>query len=359
MGLALSFLALDVFWKRPTPWSAAFLGLANALAMSGKYIGVVVLLFSLPVVFARRDPRWLLARWFALGWLVPLILVNLSLLRHFSTFESGLSREVDGATRGHRGLGREVPHIYYFLRMPFMTPWGLWAGLIAATAAVAWRWKRITVPQWAAIAFPIFFLCLLSFSPKTAGRYLLPVEAFAVLLAGTGMAMLIQSGAALRWPWKAVAVAGASVALIAAMSTWTMFGVYWNEFATDSRADLRQWITANLPAEAIIAQDDRVDLEADPSWRSRKVLSSEYAADVGSIEELRRRGVTHVAITTQIYNRFLDESIRPTEEARPNFERRAAFYKRILNSGNPVWEQKSGLVIYLHPTLRLFELPSK
>ena len=53
MGVALTLLAAFAFWQRRSDWSAAALGVAGALATSGKYVGALALCFSRPSHFSR------------------------------------------------------------------------------------------------------------------------------------------------------------------------------------------------------------------------------------------------------------------------------------------------------------------
>ena len=371
-GLAVCFLAMDVYWRTPTPGSAAFLGVGCALAMSGKYIGIVALLFVIPVLIGQRKaPGHRRALAFALGFLGPLLLINFPLLQQFSVFEAGLSREMAGATAGHRGLGRDVPHLYYIKRLWETCPPGIWPALVVVGIFAVTRLNRLSRTQWMTLLFPVFFIVLLSFSPKTAGRYLLPVQTFLVFLVGTGLGAILRH--ALRvWRTemaadtpnpkiKARALAGLCIGITfttgTLYSTGTEFLVRWREFAADSRDELRHWIAENLPANAVIAQDDRINLEADPDWRARKVLSAEFVADLGDFATLRAQGVTHVAVTTQTYRRFFDESLKPTDAEKADFERRAAFYRELLDSGKPLRDYPGGKIIYLRPTMHLFALP--
>jgi 4-amino-4-deoxy-L-arabinose transferase-like glycosyltransferase len=354
MGMAVSFLALDFFWKTPTARTAAFLGFGNALAVSGKYIGVVVLLFTLPflVAHARKNGRSL-AAWFMGGLLLPLFIINLPLFLDLPDFIRGLSREMTGVTGGHRGLRREVPHAFYFGRMLELTPPLLWLAFPLSVGVFLWRKSERSYSQLATFAFPVFFFALLSFSPKTAGRYLLPVQAYLAFGSALGLVCFARAASG----WKKIII----VAVLAA-GVWSSASItagYFREFSTDSRSDLRVWLNENTPAEAVIAEDGRVNLEADPAWRSRKVLTSEYVPDLGSIEEMRARGVTHVAVARQAYKPYLDKNIKPKAAEKAAFERRAAFYRALFASGNPVWESPLGAVIYLRPGIRVYAVPER
>ena len=358
-GLAATFLALDFFWKNPTRGSSIFLGIAAALAISGKYLGAVVLLFVIPIVVMRlRSTNARLAWWCVGGFVLTVVLINLPLLRHWADFSHGLSREMDGATGGHRGLTREIPHAYYLQKLREITPTAIWLALATTAISLLLRWKNSSAIQLLTLAFPFLFIALLSFSPKTATRYVLPSTMFFSFLAGAAPGLLLQG----KSPAKLRVITMLVASLFVAAGVWSyapVFAKLYAEFSTDARDGLRQWLDQNTPADAIIAQDERVDLLANPNWKNRSVLNSEFAADLGSLDELKSRGVTHLAVTRQSYNRFFS-GLRPNSKERVEFEKCAAFYSDLFQRGQLVWESPVGEIIYLHPGIRLYRLgPSK
>lgn len=354
MGIAVTFLALDIFWQSPGRWQAAFLGFGCALATSGKYLGIVMLLFAIPllVIRSRSDKRLFL--WFLGGFVLPLAVINWSLFLHLSDFSNGLSREVDGATGGHRGIKREVPHGYYFSRMNELTPAGLWLGLVMCLGFFVWTARKRTLPQWLTFLFPFLFFVTLSFSPKTAGRYLLPVEAFTTFFAALSVGFLMANDKKLR---ALPAIAALLIFFAGTRTSANDLSVLFREFSQDARNELRAWIAGQTPPNAVVAQDGRVDLAASPDWKNaRPLLSSEFAADLGSITELRSKGVTHVAVARQVYNRFFDVGLKPSAKEQVDFSRRSAFYHQLFDGRTPVWESPLGKVIYLQPGIRVYDI---
>lgn len=354
MGIAITLLALDIFWQSPGRWQAAFLGFGCAVATSGKYLGVVMLLFAVPLVAIRCRDDKRLALWFLGGLVVPLAAINWSLILHLNDFSSGLSREVEGATEGHRGVKREIPHGYYFPRMHELTPVGLWLGVVACVALFALSPRKRTLPQWLTFLFPFLFFAMLSFSPKTAGRYLLPVEAFMAFLPALAIGFLLEDDQRIR---PLPTLAAFLIFLAGVRTSANDLSLYFHEFSEDARNGLRAWIQTQTPAGAVIAQDSRVDLAADPVWENaRPLLSSEFSADLGSIAALRAKGVTHVAVARQTYNRFFDPGLKPGIREKADFDRRSAFYHELFNGRKPVWESPLGRVIYLQPGIQVYDI---
>ena len=125
------------------------------------------------------------------------------------------------------------------------------------------------------------------------------------------------------------------------------------------------WIKAELPPTAVIAKDSRIKLPDPDSARDRqryapmpqKILAERYVADLGTMEELRARGVTHLAVSPTDYGRFLLPGLIPREGERAGFEHRKAFYEELLRSEEPIFRRERGVVLYLHPGIRLYRVP--
>jgi hypothetical protein len=114
----------------------------------------------------------------------------------------------------------------------------------------------------------------------------------------------------------------------------------------------------------VIAKDNRIALP-DPNRKKhasrvgvipQKVLAKRYAADLGTLEELREKGVTHVAVSESDYGKFFLSSLRPKPGDAEKFQKRKAFYERLLREGKLVFSRDRGTVIYLHPGIRVYQL---
>ncbi len=354
-GLTTTFLALDVFWKQLRPATAAWLGVASALAVSGKYLGAVILLLVLPLVALKscgKNARLIL--WFTGGLLLTIIVVDWPLLRHWADFSHGLGREMNGATGGHRGLSRDVPHAYYLVKLREITPIGIRVGIGLTSITMLVAWKKSTAPQLLTLLFPFFFVALLSFSPKTAMRYVLPTTMFFSFLAGVAPGLLIRQSWQIK-PRLIFALIAIVAVIAGAVSSFPVWKNLYAEFSTDARDGLRQWIDQKTTPAAIIAQDERVDLLADPNWKTRTVLNSEFVADLGSLDVLKKQNVRYVAVTRQTYNRFFN-GLKPNSKEQAEFDSRATFYKKLFATGRLVWENSVGEIIYLHPGIRLYQI---
>lgn len=362
MGVAWTFLAAFFFWRKPGAWRAALLGAAVAVAISGKYVGVCVLAVALPVLWCApgRKGSCVVSFGAALG--VVLAVVNLPLLLQLGAFGRSFGREMQFVVHGQRGLTRSVPHAQYWNAFRDNSTPVMWVLLLVFLAA-RWRERRtVSLPEWLIIAFPFAFTLMLSCSPKSNDRYFLPAAAGFTLLAALGAvdaAKLLARWMPLRW-----ALAGTALALTAAqLLGWLR---YEEAFRYDDNAALLAWIKTELPPDAVIAKDSRIELpDPDNEKDSRrfapmpqKILAGHFAADHGTIAEQRARGVTHVAISESDYGRFFLRGLRPQPGKEEEFARRKAFYEALLrDGGEPLFQRDRGAVLYLHPGIRLYRLP--
>ena len=102
-----------------------------------------------------------------------------------------------------------------------------------------------------------------------------------------------------------------------------------------------------------------VCLRFDSNKSFDEVVSS-LLADVGSIDELRTRGIRYVAVSKTDYGRFFRQTHKPTKSGLADYERRKKFYERLFREGELLWECKAGLLPVLQQQhIRLYYLPSE
>ncbi len=362
MGIAWSFLAAFLFWKNPQAWRAALLGAAVGLAISGKYVGVCMLAVALPVLWFAPGGKGPRAAWFGAALVVVLVVVNLPLLLNLDAFEKSFDREMGMVIQGHSELRRSVPHTQYWNVFRDNSTPVVW-GLLLVFLAARWRERRtLSLPEWLVLAFPFAFALMLSFSPKSNDRYFLPATAGFTLLAALGavdLARLLARRMPLRW-----ALTATTLALVATqVPGWLRYDA---AFQSDDHAALLAWIKAELPPDAVISKDSRVKLPDPKEPRDlrrfapmpQRILAARFAADNGSISEQRAKGVTHVAISESDYGRFFLRGLSPRPGEEEKSSRRKAFYEELLrDGGDPLFRRDRGVVLYLHPGLRVYRMP--
>ncbi len=365
-GLALSLLAAQCWWRAPDRRTLRFLAIACGLAAAGKYLGIVALAFALPLVIwpraadsapDRRARLKLFALVFGLTFLagnLPLFAAQIS-----SPFRS-IRNEMQGVAEGPRGLTRQAPHAEYLrlLRSDVPPAVGILAGLYAAALLATAR--RRSPPEWATLLFPLGYLALISCSPKIAPRYLLPVDALLPLLGTFGAAEISARFHRAAGTIVFTALVGAMLA-----AEWTPLQKAFDGFRHDDPAAVAEWIKANLPPDAVIAEDHRVNLsptKADGiSTAARvpqKVLDANFAPDLGTVDELLAKGVTHIAICRQQYGRYFNEGTQAQTGGKTGYDKRREFYDRVIHQGELLQEWPRGTNPYLQPGIRLYRIAS-
>lgn len=362
-------MVLAILWCARTRrgWTFVVLGAACALAVSGKYVGALVLVFPLAMVITEKPGLRLRACGFVtLGFFAVLLAINFPMLGALNEFWTNLGREVGFVVGGHKGMTRSVPHGVYGAVFRHATNPVLWVliGLFYAALLVSFFPRlrevfRLGVNQWTIVllaAFPVVYTLILSFSPKTHHRYFLPVPCLLLLLAA-----LAPFQSRLRWAFPV----GAALIVVALGFSVSRLLVYDRGFQDDARQRLMDFVTKELPADATIVQDKRVGLPAagDPRFEGsgmeipQRVADHFFAADAGTLSELQAAGSRYVAVSQGDYGRFFLKTHRPRAGEADEFERRKTFYEELFSVGTLIWESPSGQLQYLQPSIKLYRLP--
>lgn len=354
MGLGLSFLAMAHFWERPSGRSVLLLGAANALAFSGKYIGIVAVILSAIVlsrvplgnVSIRRGNCFLL---FALAFVVVVFGVNYQLYRGLDVMIGGVGREVVLLDEGGGKSLLTDKYLSIFLEQTSVVFWFF----MAWWCFRVWQTRRDrSLPEFLLILFPIVFAVMLSLTPKTAERYFLPVGVMICLLTGLGLADFSTRAAAF-WKWTGLktGLLCAACLMVAVASVASEVRKTVLAFSRDSRRELAGWLQQHAAPDAIVAQDRRVQLvgvftkeTGDRAYTpTQKVLTQDKMAAFGSVQKLQQEGVSYVAIDAA--------KKKKTGEGR-------GFYQELEAKGELVWKGGKGPVIVLNPRLELYRLPA-
>ncbi len=359
MGVALTFLALQIFCAKKSLAAAAFLGVACALALSAKYIGAVLLIPALPALW--RAPRGSRGGVFAI-FLAAFVLVaacaNYPLFANFTEFKQSFHREVALAAQGQRGMTHTIPNTEYFSILAQNMNVALWL-FLACFLVKVWRDRRsLDFMEWTVAVFPFAYLLMLACSPKSNDRYLLPATGLFALDAAFGLV------AAAEFFGRKISTRVALATCFAIAAACQLFSLvkYAVAFAHDDRRELTAWILAQLPAHALIAQDDHADLPvaARPSrlpWQQpipQRVI--ENKKDFDDFSQLKRDGVNYFVASESDYGRYFRRAGKARVEYRGEYEQRRAFYDELFARGEKLWSRPRGTVIYLHPGLAVYRL---
>lgn len=370
MGLAAFLVAAWRYGHRPSAGNQIFLGIACALAVSGKYAGGITLVIVAPLLWVTpvretAEPRIARVRRFLVTFVLTCLVLNYAVFQYWDTVFQGVAYELKHIVTDHHGLKTSgTLEVYGHLLLREITPlmWGL---VIGHLLYMAGTFRRRTVAEWIVTAFPFGYGLLLCCFPITNERYLMPVVVTLSYLAGLGVidsAKIVIPSRVPGGAWLRGAVILAGLAGVA-VSVWPRYEACLNEFASDPRRELAALVVANVPHDAVIAQDAAVHLQragglrdGDVSPAARRVKESRWVADLGPLDELRRQGVTHVAVIGSFYGRFFDNARVPSARGQDDYLRRRRFYQELFETGEQIWRRPAGMIEVLTPELRLYAL---
>ena len=159
-----------------------------------------------------------------------------------------------------------------------------------------------------------------------------------------------------------------SLLVLAQLPSWTAdrggLIKYWQAFQRDDTAELTAWLREKTDPADIFAKDEKVRLpdaerhgsDLNTSPLPNQILSEDYAADIGTIPELRAKGVTHVLITESTYKKFERAGLKPKPGEVAKYESRKLFYATLRRDFDPVRVWPRGTVLYLHPGLEVYRI---
>jgi 4-amino-4-deoxy-L-arabinose transferase and related glycosyltransferases of PMT family len=355
LGVSATFLAITLYDRGPTALRAAWLGVATGLAVSGKYVGAVMIPLAAVIILVRADRKWIHSAIFVACAAALFSAVNLPVLTNPEGFAAGFEREIGFAVSGHKGITRDIPHGVYGAVFRTATNPVVWILLGIYASGLAFRAKTARLSEWMLALFPPAFALMLSFSPKTHHRYFLPATGLLLTLAAIG----VVTPALVRWRDKGLArsvTCGISAILIAAtLAVQTpKFLTYFRGFRHDGRAAMAAYLREHARPGTVIVQDKRADLDSQKlPFEFRGKL---FAADEGTLDELRASGVEFVAVAEGDYGRFFRKDFKSTDDGAADYARRRAFYEQLFAEGELVFQSEAGTLQYLQPSVKLYRL---
>jgi hypothetical protein len=348
LGVAMLLHAVVALGGRPNPaWGGEFL-IAGWICVGAKWIGWVPLLAAAIPAWRALAPWPCWRRGLALAFFLGVAVAGARYLWHWEVFALNGREEWDALWSGDYAAGVEVPHDRYFSLLAKMGHPALWWACVGLGLAAAWR--GMPGAAWALGCAGVGWVAL-AWMAKYSDRYAVPLVWLMVWLGVAGAAYSTA-----RMPRVRGLVAPVATGLMAAglmLGQWDDFQARRSGFASDSRALLQAWLERQDTAGWRLARDQWswVRLPAGPEPEE-----SFFAADLGTIEELRARGITHVAVCYEVYHRYVDGSAHLAARADPVFRRREAFYRELLERGRLVWTVSNRHPKPLHPGLSLVDI---
>jgi hypothetical protein len=368
VGIVATLLAATEFLQRPTPGRAALLGAACGLALSGKYIGAVMLLPMLPLVIwaSRRSGTALTVRalgGFAAGLVLVVALVNVTVFFEFDSFLAGLGYETDHATTGG---GKPFASLFSLSYVYGLASQSTWPIRILAPLYVGWvllTFRSRRPDELLVALFPVVYLALLQSSPIKAIRYLLPIVVIAHYLAGLAVAVGVERLVPSRWRAAATAIA---LALVLAPQV-LQIRTHLEEFAGDSRLALYEWVKDTVPEDARILQDRYAGLP-DRRWGyftetnpllPQPITTRHFVGEFGDVAKMKSEGIEFVAVCGRAFSRFFEDDVKfGSDESRAHFETMRDVYTELFDEERLVFEAGGPKIAGapVNPIVRVFAL---
>lgn len=387
-AFAAFVLIAKALWNSPhvTQLPALILlGIGAGLAFSGKYVGVfaIVAIFAL-TVFANPRSWWapLLRQMVAMGVAVAVVyFVNHRVFENtesWAAFLNELGKETKDGLDHHWGLTMNQPNWFFARTVVYESMMPILAG--AALFVLLIPIRAIRRQQWGWDLFLLLFagayLLVISFCVIAQPRHVLPVVVLVHLMAGLAA---VRLGQVVNGRWYMNFIVPGVFAAVTCAVLLPRARALTDAFANDSRGKLRAYIAANLPRNAVIAQDENAGLQG-PGYPSdialpQRVRNAKHAPMLGSIKSLRDRGVTHIALAETSYGRYFEPLIFPLAEvdavtgnltaesrrAQQDYQAHRGFYDEVRRDHELVWKSQPPPpgAAFLSPYIELYKLVDK
>jgi len=365
-GLMCTFAAIALWRRKPGGWSAMVMGAALALALSGKYIGVIVLPYVIIVWFFYRPVK----PWQSLALLlatlaVVFVVINLTMFIQPDTLRASLKKETLGVLHGGEIATKGFFHGGFFKRILQVSKVALFPGLLFL---FIFGWKKIK--QWpievtALISFPFFLALVLGFSQKDSGRYFLPGVFGLCAASAVGWKLWIDYMATAVKNRRSLQTTTVVLALVAIVGSGVRLYDYAEGFGQGTRERVSDWIANNLPPTVFVAQSMETKL-ADPAAEGResvekafpqKLITIDRLSNKATLESLKAQGVTHLVATESEWKDYLRSKKGKVREGKKDvFAQRQDFWRSVVEQAEEVWSCEAGKVGTHNPPIKVWQI---
>jgi len=354
VGLTWTAAALVAYSRRPSLWFALLVGTAAGLTAAGKLLGLVMTgaaLLTVGLTGRREGSRWTALLVATVAAIACFGAINAPAFGNLSRVTDSLNKEMEkikerGEEREEKNEGIKFKHLSKLgttLSVPLLLGMAYW---------IYGRWRERSPAALRALGcFVVGYFLIVSLSPKTKDRYVLPVYALACGLGAAGLLEWTRRQPA-HSPWR---WAGPVLAVVAIGWHVPELVSNWRGFAQDDRRDLTTWLRTNVPAKEGIAHDTRAHLSLGkefhlPGFELPNPLfapEDRRLPELGTIEQLKAKGITYVVACEPDWHSAMQRGGEASERA---------FYEELFAKYPKVWERPPGPISYLNPGLRVYRL---
>lgn len=323
------------------------LGGACGVAASGKYVGIAtagllgMVAILVPATGWRSHAARLAVACVAMTAVVLIVnhdaFESWRLLKLNRIAAGSLKTAFDHGMEGHSEITMRQPNTFVFSVLAREITPVAWIGMCLFPLAFARRVPGFR--QAAGLISASFFLWILvlSFNTIPFHRYILPCVVQGYLIAGLGFAAALA-----HVRTRALAIAAGAVFVLAVLSSQVPPCVsFTRQFADDSRQRIRDWLVSRIPPGAAIAAECYVNLEKPGDLKrfpgdASLMLTNRYhllpaffIGDLGTLDQLRARGVQYVITTGLASERFHYPQVIPIKGTSDVLARRRRIHHEL------------------------------
>tara|TARA_Y100000589_G_scaffold12817_1_gene10432 strand:- start:634 stop:2166 length:1533 start_codon:yes stop_codon:yes gene_type:complete len=374
LGIASVMLAATIFWRKCRWWTAAILAMTSIFTLLTKYIGVVVVLAGIVLLIAklrtvekRQRPSILIA--FTIALIAAFSLLGFQWWGNWNDAIKGLAYEWNHVRSGHIDLKFTLIGSlqYYAFQIPWqLNYWPILPGLLGVFSLIRSKDSTLRIVARFVLGLCLIYGLLMVVGRVAQDRYALPVVIMICWFAGIWMAHWIstQNSKQLRQRLSVLLCC-----CVVGMMGYRAYQVMY-QFDHDGRPAMGQWVRENLNASSVVVEDmycampdqrNPMMVKLYGKWEPQ-IQIRRYAAEFGRVDQLRAKGVTHVAICNYSYDRFVNiKGLQPTSDdakSLARIEHCRTFYSQLISTKPVIWshQPRYNLPGLTSPTLTLFAL---
>jgi hypothetical protein len=364
-GASLTLLAIVLLEQKATVPRSLFLGISVALAVSAKYIGVLLIIPALIAILRSGGGQFRLNRVveFALGILFAFLVVNFYAVTELRLTATDVLQDLAMAfantPEGFRGLVRGT----YWLDLWRNTTPAIWI-MIGVSLWLLWvRRHKLRMSEIFLGLIPLVYFLLLLFAPSGDLRFL-PMIGLTYAFAVVGVASMTECLATVREEvrgWLLPVLTG--VCLAACFLEFLRGYPYFAAFSRDERMEMLDWIDGNVEPGSKILADPAVllpKLLAQSTQKHSFVLGDDLARfkkAQSDVDQIAAAGVDYIVASPADYKGVFSGSgsVATVNDRALNAARQ--FYTELFKHGTLIWKREPGPVSFLQPGLEIYLLP--
>jgi len=365
-GSSLTLLAIVLIEERPTIPRALLLGFSVAIAVSAKYIGVLLFIPALIIVLRSGGREFRLNRLieFVLGLVFALLVVNFYAVTELPATAFDVLQDLGSAFASTPdGFKNLMQGTYWLILWRNTTP-AIWV-MLGVSLSVLWVRRRILkMSEFLLFAIPFVYFLFLLFSPSSDLRFL-PVVGFTYAFAVAGvawMAELISSGGEQVRGWLLPALF--AVCLAACFFEFLRGYPYYTAFNFDERLEMLGWMDGNLQPGSKVVADPSVLLpkllaETKQKYRFGLLMDGlpKPVADQSLLGQVVAAGAGYVVVSQADYKSILSGAVSVARVNSQAVNSTKQFYANLFKNGTLIWSRSPGPVPYLQPGLEVYRVP--